>query len=356
MYVIKKYEFEPDYTNVIKVANNIWVDRVPVYDHIIGGKVIYEITGNKPYETWFSSDRAESRNAISQVWDFWKLMGYDTVSMEFSFCSILEGNGCLGGHVEGCIKDRADFERYPWDGILQKYIDAYKSHIEDFVATCPAGMKLIGGVGNGVFESVQDIIGYQNLCYIKADEEQLYADIFKKMGEEQYKVWDWLMTNYGDLFCVARFGDDLGFKSQTLISPQDIHDNIVPVYKKIIDRVHADNKPFLLHSCGNLFDVMDDLIDNAGINAKHSNEDAIAHFSVWVDKFGDRIGNFGGIDTDVICGYSPEQIREYVHDCLNKCKGKGGIAFGCGNSIPDYVPTEGYVAMNNAVREWRGDK
>ncbi|MDR1030283.1 MAG: hypothetical protein LBL76_05370 [Treponema sp.] len=46
-------------------------------------------------------------------------------------------------------------------------------------------------------------------------------------------------------------------------------------------------KPFLLHSCGCIFKVMDDLIA-ARIDAKHSNEDAIA-------PYGRRIGNFGGL-------------------------------------------------------------
>ena len=49
------------------------------------------------------------------------------------------------------------------------------------------------------------------------------------------------------------------------------------------------------------------------------------------------------------------EIRAYVIDCLEKVKGHGGIAFASGNSIPDYVPTEGYLAMVDTVRQWRGD-
>ena len=77
----------------------------------------------------------------------------------------------------------------------------------------------------------------------------------------------------------------------------------------------------------------------------------IGHFSVWAEKYDDRIGNFGGIDTDV-----PEAIREYVLDSIRRAQGHGGIAFGSGNSIPDYVPTEGYLAMVETVRDWRGDR
>lgn len=318
-------------------------------------KVMEDITGHRPHDIMFSDDMAESREGFRQYWDFWRTMGYDTASMEFLVTDILVGGGALSNHGGGCISDRDDFEKYPWDEIPERFFEKFGPYIRNFEETCPAGMKAIGGVGNGLFEAVQDIVGYMNLCYIEADDEELYADIFRKMGEAEYRIWDRFMREYSDAYCLMRFGDDLGFKSQTLIAPDDIRRHIIPVYKRIIDRVHAENKPFLLHSCGCIFDVMDDLIDTAGIDAKHSNEDQIAHFSVWVDRYGDRIGNFGGIDTDVLCRNTPEYIRNYVLDCLEKVRGHGGIAFASGNSIPDYVSTEGYLAMVNTVREWRGD-
>ncbi|MDP2338519.1 MAG: hypothetical protein Q8N05_19130 [Bacteroidota bacterium] len=35
---------------------------------------------------------------------------------------------------------------------------------------------------------------------------------------------------------------------------------------------------------------------NLGIDAKHSNKDQIAPFSVWIEKYTNRIGLFGGFD------------------------------------------------------------
>ena len=99
---------------------------------------------------------------------------------------------------------------------------------------------------------------------------------------------------------------------------------------------------------------MDDLIA-AGINAKHSNEDEIARFPVWVERYGDRIGNFGGIDTDAVCRLSYPEMKDYIHEVIAKCSGHGGFAFASGNSIPNYVPVEGFLRMNRIVREYRGD-
>lgn len=356
MQILKKYEFQPDYNNIVKVATNQWVDRVPLYEHIIAGNAIYQTTGYKPYDTMFSTNMAESKEGFRQYWDFWRQMGYDTASFEFGVGGVLIGGGALGNHKDGCIKDRADFERYPWDEIPKIFFERYAPYIRNFAKTCPDGMRAIGGVGNGLFESVQDIVGYMDLCYIKGDDEELYQDLFKAMGDVQFKIWDRFMDEFSDVFCVLRFGDDLGFNSSTLISAEDIKKNILPQYRRITDKVHSKGKPFLLHSCGNLFEVFDDIIDIANIDAKHSNEDSIAHFSVWAEQYGDRIGNFGGIDTDVLCRYSYDYIHDYIFDCLNKVNGLGGIAFSSGNSIPDYVPVEGYMAMVDAVREWRQDK
>jgi len=218
----------------------------------------------------------------------------------------------------------------------------------------PAGMKAVGGVGNGVFECVQDLTGYMSLCYLREDDPELYADLFKKIGDLMVGYWKRFLAEFSDVFCVMRFGDDLGFKSTTLLSTDDIKEHVVPQYKRVIDLVHSAGKPFLLHSCGCIFNVMDDLIE-AGIDAKHSNEDQIAPFPVWVERYGDKIGNFGGIDTDAVCRLDKKEMREYITEVVAKCKGHGGFAFGSGNSIPNYVPAEGFMNMVEIVRELRGE-
>ena len=76
---------------------------------------------------------------------------------------------------------------------------------------------------------------------------------------------------------------------------------------------------------------------------------------MWVEKYGDKIGNFGGIDTDVVCRLDKASLREYITDVVQKCTGHGGFAFGSGNSVPDYVPVENYLNMNQIIRELRGE-
>ncbi|RKX98993.1 MAG: hypothetical protein DRZ90_00810 [Spirochaetes bacterium] len=100
---------------------------------------------------------------------------------------------------------------------------------------------------------------------------------------------------------------------------------------------------------------MDDLIDVVGIDAKHSNEDAIDTFDVWVERYGKRIGNFGGVEMNVLSLNTPDEVKEYVRNLLPKIEGHGGIAIGTGNQISSYSLPESWIAMSEAVREWRGE-
>jgi uroporphyrinogen decarboxylase len=267
----------------------------------------------------------------------------------------MPGSGSLGGHKEGEIQSRADFEKYPWDSVPDLYFARYADYFRAFGETLPAGAKGIGGVGNGVFECVQDITGFENLCYIKADDEKLYRGLFEKVGEVLVKIWTRFLKEYGGLYCVCRFGDDLGFKSNTLLGAEDIREYVIPQYRRIIDIIHAAGKPFLLHSCGCIFNVMEDLIA-AGIDAKHSNEDVISPYSRWIDDYGSRIANFGGLDTDVLCDSSEVDLVEYTTNIYRLCEKKGrGAAIGSGNSIPPYVSADRYAKMTETVRKLRND-
>ncbi len=348
------YDFQPDYRYVLGAARNIEAPRLPLYEHIMSYSVLETIIG-RPFAALFDGDERDCEEFIRVYADFLKAHGYDIIPFECCVTGIFPGDGALGRHVKGAIQDRTDFERYPWDELPERFFQENGKRFAALRKMMPEGMKAVGGPGNGVFECVQDLTGYIDLCYIREDDPELYADLFLKIGEVMSRIWNRFLREYGDAYCICRFGDDLGFATATLLAPEDIREHIIPQYRKIIDAVHRAGKPFLLHSCGKIFDVMDNLIA-AGIDAKHSNEDKIAPFPVWVERYGDRIGNFGGIDMNCLCELDRAQMCDYISDVVRRCKGHGGFAFGTGNSIADYVPPEGYLNMIEIVRELRGEK
>lgn len=346
--------FEPNCQNIIDAANNIEAKRLPLYEHIVSYEKIGEII-NKDMISLYEGDEKDINEFFRLYCNFFKEHGYDAVPFEECIGTVMPGSGALGdSRVIPVIQTKKDFDNYPWASIPDYYFDRNRKYFEALRNNMPEGMRAIGGVGNGIFECVQEVVGYQNLCYLSVDDEDFYADLFRTVGKTNLEIWKRFMQEFHDVFCVLRFGDDLGYKSNTLLSKQDICTHILPQYRPIIDLVHSYQRPFLLHSCGNNFDIMEDIIA-CGINAKHSNEDQIAPFSRWVLDYGDRIGNFGGIDLDVVCNASRQEMKEYITDVVKTCSGHGGFAFSTGNSIPDYVPAEGYLNMLEIVRELRGD-
>ena len=346
--------FEPDYRNLMLAARNIEVPRLPLYEHQISVELMETITG-KRFAKYLYGDASERVYYFIRLCEFYQNHGYDTVSFECLSASVMPGSGHLGGHgLPPGITSRADFERYPWEEAEENFFRYFAPRLRSLRLAMPPGMRAVGGVGYGVFELAQDLVGFEDLCYMLGDDEELFRDLTAKVGATLLAIWKRLLREYGDLFCVCRFGDDLGYKTATMFSHDTLRRYIFPHYKPIIDAIHARGRPFLYHSCGNIFGVMEDILA-AGIDAKHSNEDAIAPFSAWVERYGGRIGNFGGIDTDRLCRCSEAEIREEVGDIVRQCAGHGGIAFGTGNSIPGYVPPANYLAMVEAIRELRGD-
>ena len=217
----------------------------------------------------------------------------------------------------------------------------------------PPGLKAYGGCGYGIFESSQDLVGYEYLSVMQYLDPELFRDIFLKIGDLYEELWAEMLNRYGDLFVFCRMGDDLGFKTSTLLEPETIRTHILPQYKRVIDIAHKAGKKFLLHSCGNIFELMDDIIA-LGIDAKHSNEDEIAPYEKWIELYADRIGLFGGIDVNILCQNTYDDVFKIVTEKCRKYRNSAnGYGIGSGNSIAEYVPVEGFQGMIDAVNEIR---
>ncbi|MHC5115448.1 MAG: uroporphyrinogen decarboxylase family protein, partial [Planctomycetota bacterium] len=63
-----------------------------------------------------------------------------------------------------------------------------------------------------------------------------------------------------------------------------------------------------------------------------------------------RIGVLGGIDVDFLVRSTPEEITKRAEKMVERGMEKGGYALGSGNSIPEWVPEENYLAMIKAAR------
>jgi uroporphyrinogen decarboxylase len=343
-------DFCPDYNNVLQVVNNQRPRRLPLYEHHIDAPFISKVVGMPV--AMQGSKKEDYVAYYRKVTGFWKEMTYDAFDYEAAICEIFPGHGAIMGG-KGPIQSRNDFKKYPFAGLPAIFWSAYQPHLDAIREALPPGMKAYGGCGYGIFESSQDLVGFESLCLMQYDDPELFADLIRTIGDLYVTLWSRMIRDYGDIFVFFRMGDDLGYKTSTMLAPATIRRFILPQYKRIIDLVHQSGKKFLLHSCGCIFEVMEDLIA-LGIDAKHSNEDQIAPFDRWIELYNDRIGLFGGIDVNTLCRNNYQDIYQEVLDKGTRYKKAArGYGIGSGNSIPEYVPVEGFIAMVEAVQEIR---
>jgi uroporphyrinogen decarboxylase len=140
-------------------------------------------------------------------------------------------------------------------------------------------------------------------------------------------------------------GDDMGYRSATMISPALLRQLILPWHKRFSSMAHARGIPYFLHSCGNIRAIMDDLIDDVRIDGKHSFEDAIIPAGDFQRLYGARIAVLGGVDLNILSGGSADDVVRRTRELIVTCGSQGRFAVGSGNSVPSYVPVENYLAM-----------
>jgi uroporphyrinogen decarboxylase len=342
-------DFQNDVRQMLAVLHNQRSARLPIYEHIISPLIMEKIL-QVEFAALADGSDADLDEFFHQYCRFFQELTYDTVSFEITITNLLPDHGAILGGRPGPIQNRADFERYPWDELAERYWRHADRQFQALSRHLPPGMAGLGGVGNGVFELSEDLVGFQYLAYLHADDPDLFTELYQRIGDLMVTIWARFLERYADNFAICRMGDDLGFKTNTLVSPKLIRQHVLPQYKRVIDLIKSYGKPFLWHSCGKIFSIMDDVIA-LGIDAKHSNEDIIAPFDEWIRRYNNRIGLLGGIDVDLLCVKSPEEIRQEVYEKGRQYRSLArGYALGSGNSIPEYVPVEGYLAMIEAAQ------
>jgi uroporphyrinogen decarboxylase len=128
-----------------------------------------------------------------------------------------------------------------------------------------------------------------------------------------------------------------------------LHEYFFPWLKKIGDLAKSAGKPLIFHSDGKLWDVMDDIIA-CGVDALHPIEPQAMDLAEVKAKYGNRLCLIGSVDVDLLARGTAEEIRAKVKYNVEQAGKDGGYVLGSGNSIPDYVPYENYLALLEASK------
>ncbi len=260
-----------------------------------------------------------------------------------------EGRTFMNEH-RGPIATWEEFEAYPWPDPTKA---SATRELEWYQENLPEDMCIIASGGFAHFaEHLMWLCGYETFCYLLYDQRDLLEAIVEKLIEI-FRIGLARMLEF-DRAEIVWGSDDMGYKTGLLMSAADMRALVLPGHQRMVEMSHAAGRPYLLHSCGKLTEIYEDLIDVVNIDAKHSFEDTIEDVRDVKRKYGSRLSLLGGIDVDFLCRSEEDAIRRRVRDTLDVCLPGGGYCLGTGNSVANYIPLDHYLAMVDEGMKYGG--
>lgn len=343
---MKLHDRKPDIENLYKVLRREKPDRPTLFELFFNLPLYERLAGRK-----YNPGKDPSLEYLKLVIDAYQAAGFDYATAnasDFGFPSKRKNQekSTLSLNEGFVIYDEASFEAYTWPEA--ENFDC--SRLEKIKPFLPDGMKLMIMGPCGVLENVIILTGYDNLCLLLYDNPDLVKEIFDHVGERLYKYYELAFEYDTPGFLMSN--DDWGFKTQTFLSPDDMRKYVFPWHKKYVDLAHKKGKPAVLHSCGFFGDIMDDVIDDIGFDGKHSWEDTIMPVEDAYEKWHDRIAILGGIDVNFIIQKSEDEIKKRCSAMLDRARDRGSFALGTGNSVPEFIPQDHYIALLKTALEY----
>ena len=338
---------EPNFNNILKVLNKEKPDRPTLFEFFLNFELYEKLAGCKfpPSTTPIDMNRLKIKAFATAGYDYATVhsSGFHFPNDKVSKANSESSAQTMSINDNFVIFDKKSFDEYKW----LEPDDFDYSNMGQIEKDLPGNMKVMVDGPMGLLENAIRLVGYENLCFMIYEDEQLVYDIFDNIGKRLYRHYE-KSLEYSSVGIIMS-NDDWGFNTQTMLSVEQMRKFVFPWHKRFVELAHEKGRPIVLHSCGNFNEIMDEVIDDIKYDGKHSYEDNILSVEKSYDRWGGRIAILGGIDLDFIVNKTSEEIKKRCRDML--VKGERGYALGTGNSVPTYVPDDNYFAMTSTVFE-----
>ena len=334
-------DLNPDYTRLLTALRGGQPDRVPLLELIVDPEIKAAFIGR-------------SITNLSDEVEFWYRVGYDCIPIypeaptiwyydQSRTDTIIEDSYTASGsrrwasEGKGIIQDWGDLEQHPLPTLDQ--LDF--SYFQEAEHTLPAGMGLIGAWGD-IFTYAWEGMGFTSFAAALRRKPDLVAYIFEQLGQLAVEIYEALLS-YKTVKALW-YSDDLAYRTGFLVSPDIYRQHLFPWLKVIGDLCHRAGRPYIFHSDGVLWDVMEELVA-CGFDALQPIEPNAMDIREVKRRYGDSLCLIGNIDVDVLSRSKPEIVRQQVRALLHDIAPGGGYCLGSGNTVPSYVRLENYRAL-----------
>ncbi|MGC9468453.1 MAG: uroporphyrinogen decarboxylase family protein [Anaerolineae bacterium] len=172
-----------------------------------------------------------------------------------------------------------------------------------------AGDRFLIGSGLSLYERAHFIRGLENVwmdIYLAPDALGRLIDVLVEMNLYAIERYAEIGVD-GLMFC-----DDWGLQDRLMISPDSWRAIWKPRYARVYQAAHEAGLLTLLHSCGNITSILDDLIE-IGLDVIQMDQQENMGLDVLGETFGGRITFWCPVDIQqtMVCG-TTDEIRAYA--------------------------------------------
>lgn len=249
--------------------------------------------------------------------------------------------------VGGPIRSERDLERYdPPDPDSFSLLSTLQECVSRF-----EGERAAVFMGNEAFEFSHYLVGGMDKLFLAYHANPGFALQLADMVSDYFCRLLENAANAGADVLVT--GDDYAARPGPFMSPEHFKKFVLPYLQRAVDVAKNAGVPFIKHTDGLLWLIIDDIVDT-GINALHPIE-PMAGMDIGEVKrrYGDRICVVGNVDcSQLLPRGSKGEVEEAVKETIAKASPGGGHILSSSNSIHPAVKPENYMAMLNAARQF----
>lgn len=202
----------------------------------------------------------------------------------------------------------------------------------------------------GFFERAWSLRGMENALMDMVLEPGFTEELYDHILEHHMRLLDNILERNFD---AIYFGDDWGQQQGLIMGPELWRRYIKPGVSKIFEKIKRKGKYVVLHSCGDLREIMPDLVE-MGVDVYNTVQPEIYDLKKLKIEFGKDICFYGGISTQQFLPYAaPEEVEKKTLEVLRIMDGGGYILSPTHAVTPD-IPVENVLAMLRANERYHG--
>ena len=233
-------------------------------------------------------------------------------------------------------------EGIDFDAVTQVMLDSLDKGSAEIIIRDNPDKFILGQLNFGPFERSWMLRGFENVLADSILNPVFYEELLERITEMQLALVDKLCELPIDgMF----FGDDWGDQRGVILGPERWRRFIKPRVAKLYERARSAGKIVLTHCCGNVFDIIPDMIE-MGLDVLESLQPEAMNVYEIKRKYGKNLRLWGGLGTQQVLPFgSPEDVRGEIRRLIRELGRGGGYILAPAKPLMEDISTENAVAV-----------